>query len=295
MNNDKLKGLMWGSLLGDAYSLGGHWVYDQDELANSKLNLEGLNDPMSSYHPTKKAGDFTHYGDQSVWLFEYMKKAQVYDPFVYGELWQKNMTNYNGYKDSASKDSLVNMKSGRSFLAAGSGSHDLSIVGRHAPILFTLKGMDEMLESVKFHNCLTHMSKETLDASKYIAEVTLAMIYNLDVESTLKERAKFYGKEVEEEVEKAFKMKDKPSNEAIKALGASCDVTGGLASTIYLLLNYHNDFDALLKANVLAGGDSAARAMVAGMVVGARYGFEAIKPSWIEELNEYEALNRLIG
>ena len=295
MNNDKLKGLMWGSLLGDAYSLGGHWVYDQDELANSKLNLEGLNDPMSSYHPTKKAGDFTHYGDQSVWLFEYMKKAQVYDPFVYGELWQKNMTNYNGYKDSASKDSLVNMKSGRSFLAAGSGSHDLSIVGRHAPILFTLKGMDEMLESVKFHNCLTHMSKETLDASKYIAEVTLAMIYNLDVESTLQERAKFYGAEVEAEVKKAFELKEQETNEAIKELGASCDVTGGLAATIYLLINYHNDFNALLKANVLAGGDSAARGMVAGMIVGARYGFEYIKPSWIKELNEYEALTSLIS
>ena len=294
MNNDKLKGLMWGSLLGDAYSLGGHWVYDQEELANSELNLEELNDPLTSYHPTKRAGDFTHYGDQTVWLLEYMKKAQVYDPFVYGELWQKNMTNYNGYKDSASNDSLLNMKSGRSFLAAGSGSHDLSVVGRHAPIMFTLKGMDEMLESVKFHNCLTHMSKETLDASKYIAEVTLAMIYNLDVESTLQERAKFYGEDVEAEVEKAFKIKKKDSNEAIKELSTSCNVTGGLAATIYLLINYHDDFDALMKANVLAGGDSAARGMVAGMIVGARYGFEAIKPSWIESLNEYEALNKLI-
>jgi len=295
MNNNKLKGLIWGSLLADAYSLGGHWVYDQEELANSTLNLDALNDPLSSYHPTKKAGDFTHYGDQSIWLLEYMKQSKVYDPFVYGKRWQENMTQYNGYKDTASTDSLLNIKSGRSFLAAGSGSHDLSIVGRHAPILFTLKGMDEMLESVKFHNCLTHMSKETLDASKYIAEVTLAMIYNLDVIKTLEERAKFYGEGVEEEVRKAFEIREKPSNEAIEALGNSCNVTGGLAATIYLLINYHDDFEALLKANLLAGGDSAARGMVAGMVVGARYGFEAIKPSWIESLNEYEALNGLIG
>ena len=295
MNNNKLKGLIWGSLLADAYSLGGHWVYDQEELANSTLNLDALNDPLSSYHPTKKAGDFTHYGDQSIWLLEYMKQSKVYDPFVYGKRWQENMTQYNGYKDTASTDSLLNIKSGRSFLAAGSGSHDLSIVGRHAPILFTLKGMDEMLESVKFHNCLTHMSKETLDASKYIAEVTLAMIYNLDVIKTLEERAKFYGEGVEEEVRKAFEIREKPSNEAIEVLGNSCNVTGGLAATIYLLINYHDDFEALLKANLLAGGDSAARGMVAGMIVGARYGFETIKPSWIESLNEYEALNGLIG
>ena len=295
MNKDKLKGLMWGSLLGDAYSLGGHWVYDQEVLANSTLNLNGLNDPLTDYHPTKKAGDFTHYGDQSVWLLEYMKQSGTYDPFIYGELWQKNMSNYNGYIDSASKDTLLNIKSGRSFLAAGSSSHDLSVVGRHAAIIFTLKGMDEMLESIKFHTCLTHMSKEALDASKYIAEVTLAMIYNLDVKKTLQERAKFYGKEVEAEVNKAFSMKDKPANEAIEALGASCSLIGGLAATIYLLVNYHQNFEELLKVNLLAGGDSAARAMVAGMVLGARYGFEAIKPSWIEDLNEYEALNRLIS
>jgi ADP-ribosylglycohydrolase len=295
MNNDKLKGLIWGSLLADAYSLGGHWIYDQDEILHSSLNLDTLNAPLSNYHPSKKAGDFTHYGDQSIWLLEYMKQSKVYDPFVYGKRWQKNMNNYNGYKDKASTDSLLNIKSGRSFLASGSGSHDLSIVGRHAPIMFTLTGMDEMLESIKFHTCLTHMSKEALDASKYIAEVTLAMIYNLDVSKTLEERAKFYGESVEAEVAKAFSLKDKSSSVAIKELGASSTVTGGLAATIHLLINYHHDFDALLKENVLAGGDSAARGMVAGMVVGARYGFEAIKPSWIEGLNEYEALTELIG
>ena len=295
MNKDKLKGLLWGSLLGDAYSLGGHWVYDQKELADSPLNLLGLNDPMTNYHGDKKAGDFTHYGDQLVWLLEYMNESKVYDPFVYGEIWKKKMSNYQGYVDSASKESLANIKSGRSFLGAGSGSHDLSIVGRHAPIMYTLKGMDDMLESVKFHTCLTHMSKEALDASKYIAEVTLAMIYNLDVENTLQERAKFYGEMVEAEVEKAFEVKDKPTNEAISHLGASCDVKGGLASTVYLLINYHNDFEALLQANSLAGGDTSARAMVAGMIVGARYGFEAIKPVWIEDLTDYQKINELIG
>ena len=205
------------------------------------------------------------------------------------------MNNYQGELDAASKESLVNIKSGRSFLGAGSSSHDLSVVGRHAPILFTLKGMDEMLESVKFHNCLTHMTKETMDASKYIAEVTLAMIYNLDVEKTLIERAKFYGEEVEAEVEKALALKDKPANVALSTLGTGSNVQGALASTIYLLLNFHDDFETLLKLNLEAGGESSARAMVAGMVIGARYGFEKIQPEWIEEIKGYEILNALIN
>jgi len=294
MKEDKLKGLIWGALLGDAYSLGGHWVYDQEALANATLNLKGLNPPLATYHPTKKAGDFTHYGDQTLWLLEHVNDAKTYDPYNYAKIWQEKMNNYEGYVDGASQTTLTNLNEGASFMGSGSDAHDLSIVGRHAPILFAVKNIDEILERVKFHTFLTHMNKEVLDASKYIVEVTLAMVYDLDVETTLKERAAFYGDMVKEEVHKAFELKDLPSNEAINTLGASCGVKGALASTVYLLLNYHNDFEALLKANVLAGGDSAARAMVAGMVVGARYGFEAIKPSWIEELIEYEKLSLLI-
>ena len=295
MNKDKKKGLLWGSLLADAYSLGGHWIYDQNQLANSKLNFKGLNDPLSNYHPRKKAGDFTHYADQTVWLLNYMNHSQKYDPFDYAKVWQENMKNYNGYIDSASKQTLSNFELGNMCMNSGSESHDLSIVGRHAPIIFNLNNMDDIVDSVKFHTCLTHFSKEMIDTSKYIVEVTLAMIYNLDVETTLKERAKFYGTLVDAEVQKAFELKDMPSNEAINLLGATCGMQGALASTIYLLINYHHDFEELLKANVLAGGDSAARGMVAGMIVGARYGFEAIKPSWIKELNDYEPLNEVIG
>lgn len=295
MKNDKRKGIIWGALLGDAYSLGGHWIYDQKTLANSELNFETLNNPLSSYHPTKKAGDFSHYGDQTLWLLAYLQETKRYDLFDYGELWQKNMRNYEGYTDGASSSSLANIASGSSFMGCGSESTDLSVVGRHAPLLYSLENIDEMLESMKLHNFLTHFTKETLDVSKYIVEVTLAMAYDLDVETTLKERSKFYGDMVEAEVAKAFAVKNKPTNEALSELGLSCDVKGGLASTVYLLLNYHDDFEALLKANVLAGGESAARAMVAGMVVGARHGFEAIKPSWIEEINEYKKLNELIG
>ncbi|CAA6807572.1 MAG: ADP-ribosylglycohydrolase [uncultured Sulfurovum sp.] len=294
MKKDKLKGLIWGSLLADAYSLGGHWLYDQRELESSMLNFSGLNDPLCPYHPTKKAGDLTHYGDQSQWLLEYMNDAEIYDPFAFGKIWQDKMTEYTGYKDGATTTSLANMNAGTSFLAAGSDSQDLSIVGRHAAIIFSIENVDDIIESVKFHTCLTHMSKDMIDASKYITEVTLAMIHNLDVVTTIKERAAFYGETVNTAVNAAFEAKDIPTNEAIRALGRTCDIKDALASTIYLLINYYDDFEALLKANVLAGGDSAARGMIAGMILGARYGFEAIKPSWIEELNEYEKLNHLI-
>jgi ADP-ribosylglycohydrolase len=261
MNKDKLKGLLWGSFLGDAYN------------NDNQLSL---------------------YGKQTLWLLEHTIQNNVYDPFVFGDIWQKKMRQEESI-DKASKDTLANLKSGRTCLGAGSASHDLSVVGRHAPIIFSVVGMDEILESIKFHTCLTHMTKETIESSKYVAEVTLAMIYNLDVKNTLKERSKFYGEMVEEEVEKAFNLKNKPHEVALQLLGKNAEVEGGLASTIYLILNYHQDFEKLLEINKLAGGSSSERAMVAGMVIGARYGFEKIKPTWIENIHEYEKLQKLIS
>jgi len=151
MNKNKLKGLMWGSLLGDAYTLGGHWIYEQNELENSQLNFNGLNKPLSIYHPTKKAGDFTHYGDQTIWLLKYMNQTQKYDPFDYADIWKENMRNYKGYVDGASKQTLANFDAGAICMGSGSESHDLSIIGRHAPIIFSIENMDEiMVSSIPF-------------------------------------------------------------------------------------------------------------------------------------------------
>lgn len=260
MNKDKLKGIVWGSLLGDTYS------------NNKVLSL---------------------YGKQTIWLLEYLTKSTVYDPFSYGEIWKQKMSQEENI-DKASLDTLANLRSGRTYLGAGSGSNDLSVIGRHGPIIFTVKGMDEILESIKFHTCLTHMNKETIDASKYITEVTLAMIYNLNMTNTLKERSKFYGEEVEEQVNQAFKLQDAPLEEALRTFGNGTGVKNALALTIYFLLNYHEDFEQLLKVNLQAGGESKARAMVAGMIVGAKYGFEAIKPICIKEIKEYSMIHELL-
>ncbi|CAA6804177.1 MAG: ADP-ribosylglycohydrolase [uncultured Sulfurovum sp.] len=288
MNIDKRKGLIWGALLADAYSLRAECM-DKQETLNTLLPKKHL-----QTHLNKHAENFTLYGEQSIWLLKHLNEAKMYDPFDYAKLWQKQMHTYEGNKDEASSISLQNLESGKSFMACGSESQNLSVVGRHAPLLFKLDNIDELLESIKLHNCLTHFTKETLDASKYISEVALAMLYDLDVEATLKERAEFYGDLVKEEVSTAFSLKNNPKHEVLKHLADSPNVKGGLALTVYLLLNYHHDFPKLLKMNLLAGGDSSARGMIAGMLVGARYGFDTIKPSWIEELNNYEVLNALI-
>jgi hypothetical protein len=61
------------SLAGDALCLGPHWIYDQREIAQKLGQITGYAAPLTSYHPGKQAGDFTHYGDQTLILLRSLR------------------------------------------------------------------------------------------------------------------------------------------------------------------------------------------------------------------------------
>jgi ADP-ribosylglycohydrolase len=48
-------------------------------------------------------------------------------------------------------------------------------------------------------------------------------------------------------------------------------------------------------ANVMAGGDSASRGMLAGMVLGAYHGTAAIPEQWIADLNSIDTINACLS
>ena len=62
--------LILGTLAVDAYTLGAHWIYSPEDIAKADLDWKGLNKPLAQWHEGKEKGDFTHYGDQTVCLYE---------------------------------------------------------------------------------------------------------------------------------------------------------------------------------------------------------------------------------
>ena len=89
---------------------------------------------MTEYHGKKKAGDFTHYGDQCMWLLESIALEDDFSLDSFSKRWREYMSTYEGYIDGASKASLQNLLAGKSALESGSSSQDLSVVGRMAPL-----------------------------------------------------------------------------------------------------------------------------------------------------------------
>ena len=64
-----------------------------------------------------------------------------------------------------------------------------------------------------------------------------------------------------------------------------CEIPAAFPATVHLIAKYQDDFEAVLIENIMAGGDSAARGMVTGMVLGAYHGMDMIPERWLDGLN----------
>ncbi len=74
-----------------------------------------------------------------------------------------------------------------------------------------------------------------------------------------------------------------------------CSVEAALPGTIHLISKYENDFEEALVENVMAGGDSAARGMLVGMVLGGCHGLDALPNDWLNALNAGDRIEKSLA
>lgn len=273
---NRLQAALWGAFYGDAYALGAHWLYDTHQISKSEFDTKRFNDPLTDYHKGKTAGDFTHYGDQMLWLLETIAKEKEFSVHHFSRTWKKKMSSYKGYVDGASTHTLGALDDGKSSLVCGSNSRDMSVIGRMMPLIYAYHNdMDKMMEYVKLHTIFTHMTKELVESAAYFNELIMAVSMGAEIGRAIEEIALAYSENIQKWVQEGVAKAESESIEAIKALGQSCSVEGGFAAVIYLLVRF-SDFQEAMEANALAGGDSAARGMIVGAVLGAYGGMEVL-------------------
>jgi len=79
-------------------------------------------------------------------------------------------------------------------------------------------------------------------------------------------------------------------------IGKASPTEGALPSSLYFALKYSNNVEEALIANAGCGGDSAARGMVIGMLLGAQNSFQGFSTDhrWIKGLNSHKRVIQLI-
>lgn len=279
MFENRIKDLVLASLVVDSYCLGMHWIYDEEQLSKEDIDWENLTTPKAVWHQGKSAGEFTHYGDQTFWLYEFLKDKNSFDENSFRDFWYEKMKSYKGYIDGASRSTILNIED--NVTPSGSMSSDLSIVGRIAPLLKVSNTKEEFLENVEKFVKTTHNSKKALETADLFAKLLIMVLEEKDIVASILELKESCSESIKSMIEKAIDSKDGDTIKTIKSFGSACDINGGLSGVIHLLVKY-DDFKEMIINNSKAGGDSSARAMIATIIFMANRDINIVPKSWLE-------------
>jgi ADP-ribosylglycohydrolase len=282
------KGMVLASFVADSLALGVHWIYDTARIEEEFGRVDALLKPASdSYHSTKERGGFTHYGDQTFVLLESLAAKKGFDLDDFAMRWRRLFEAYDGYYDQATKATLQNFSLHKRPVEAGSPSNDLSGASRVAPLVFCYQeDLDTLVEAARDQTRMTHNDPHVIDGAEFFARVSWLVLRGtppvLAIEEVSNER--FVNSPLWQWVKDGIESRTEESVSTIARFGQSCHVDDAFSGVVHLIAKYENNLEEALVQAVMAGGDSAGRGMVVGMVLGAHLGEQALPEEWLAGL-----------
>ena len=340
---ESIKGAFFGAIVGDALCLGSHYEYDAQKIykAYGEKTIEKYMSPgemmggethgigwgQRNYHPGKKAGGTTDYGDYNILVLEHL--AAISDkvrPFSVVNMiphWKKRLENgWGSWICTMTKETYGQIAQGVPVERLGGISNAMAI--RHVAAHGYYDGEEELVDAAR-KTMFTHRSAEALGGGEFFARVTHRVINGQTPSDAIEMVAVQMGGFVEMKVAQAIakhkeesdensalhkekfsddlaltsmaKLWDIGKSEPIK-VGKASPTEGTLPGAVYFILKYADKGDGLMKAlraNTMVGGDNASRSIAIGMVLGAYRGIGAIDKHWLESLEEYEHCESLLN
>ena len=297
----KARAAVLASFAADSLALGAHWIYNTHVIDKKLGRVERYVKPFVSYHATKELGEFTHYGDQMLVLLETVADSGKFDLNGFGAKWQAFFKDYTGYIDKATQGTLDNFAANEDPSQSGSESDDLAGASRISPLVYCYQDKPEqMIASVRAQTAVTHNQADVIDSAEFFARVTMAILDGQTPCEALKAvlKANFNRPPFIEQVNDGIDSASDDSREtrsAIADFGQMCEIKAAFPATIHLIAKYESNLKEALVENVMAGGDSASRGMIVGMVLGAYLGMEALPDEWLTEMKQHPFITKLLN
>jgi len=143
---------------------------------------------------------------------------------------------------------------------------------------------------------MTHNHPQTIACAELFGKTVYLVLHGLSPVAAVTDAVQTDSmiKEVRDAVHAGLDSRRMDTRQAIAEFGQMCEVEAALPATIHLLAKYEDNFKEALVENIMAGGDSAARGMLVGLVLGCFHGMSVIPEQWILDMIQYEELGRLI-
>lgn len=283
---NKRQDLLEAIFIADALSFGAHWVYSTDKL---KEEYSGIIDeyraPMAKFHQGKKAGDLSHYGEQAFALLESLSKNKEFELKQFRDEWMQYLENNEMYMDHSMKDSLAKFKDSDTLI--GADNLEFGGVVRSLPVFIENElAKDDFLDLVH----LTHNGKIVDQTAEFVFKVMQEVLAGKDYKKAIRNN-KDLNKFIEDSFEK-IGSKDKIVENADDR-GQGCSIEQGLPIVLDVVWNADNLLEAL-TLNIMAGGDTSARAMVIAAFMAADEGLDSIPEKLIDGFNKSKSVNELL-
>jgi ADP-ribosylglycohydrolase len=296
--NPNIKDAVVAAFVADALSLGVHWVYDVSEIETKYGRLASMVKPeLAPYHKSKQKGEFTHYGDQMMVLLESVSESSGFHLIHFGTAWEKLFQSYNGYMDHATEETMQNFNSGKKPEMSGSLSSDFAGASRIAPLaLYYGEDINAFIDAAKAQTAMTHNHIEVLACAELFARVSVMVLKGTSPSEAF-DKALIEmpdASKIHQMVKAGVESQSQNTREVIATFGQMCAIQGALPSTIHLIVKYENNLKEALIENIMAGGDSSARGMIAGFILGCYQGLETIPKQWLDDMTAHEKIIRLI-
>jgi ADP-ribosylglycohydrolase len=304
---DRVRGALWGSLTGDAFCLGSHWIYGLYEIERKfPGGIRGFETPETGqFHYGKKSGDLTHYGDTAMVMLASVAANGRFDAADFGARLiemiadEKNI----GYRDHAMKGILANYRKHREThpevpfdYQQGADDDQPATVTHLAPVVAAHLCDPNLLETVEKTTLVCQNNSRAVAFAKATALIMRHLFNGLDPETAVTEtRHAMHSqspahREVNTRMKVACSAQMLSPVDATLLFGESCPLYSSFTAALHTTLTCKEDFVGAITATAQAGGDNAGRAAMIGAWLGAYHGIGAVPESWCLRLTAYKQI-----
>ncbi|MDY7000197.1 MAG: ADP-ribosylglycohydrolase family protein [Thermodesulfobacteriota bacterium] len=287
------------SFVGDSLALCAHQIYDAKEIREKFGQIKDLCAPGPNHpHEGRDAGEFTHCGDQTFVLLKSLAKAGRFDLDDFFRRWRLLFTGYDGYIDRASKEALSRINSGEGPQGSGSKSNNLAGPARIGPLVYLFRDdLGALIAACRAQTKMTHNNPLAIETAEFFARAAfLAMRGKAPIEAMLEAAAGPYlSLPAKDWLDQGLEFASVDSVAATLHFGQGGNVEGAFRSTTQLIARFSADIKNGLIECVMAGGESAARAMLSGLVLGAAPGQGGAPKEWLAGLKKRQEIEDLLA
>ena len=299
---------LMGALIGDAAALGLHWIYDVGRIAEIAAKRGGKsaftpidpenfeNVPAFFAHGKRSDGMLTQYGRVLHLAVQCMNRNHgAFDVAAYQQDYVDTFGaggSYQGYIDKPTRGTLANIAA-KQLDPSGIRDNQLPALSTLPAIVLGYHGADNFSAIVEAAIQITNLDAEALVYGGIFAEILTRVLAGEDIGDALRASATTAGASGQTLLD-ALDTDEDNSVKYGEITERACHLSMGMPLAFHILSRAQS-FEDAIERNILAGGDSAGRAIVIGAVMGARHGIagpSGIPLEWILQTQDAAAIWR---